>query len=103
MLRAILRRMLQGDGAKTEEHHTVRLPNNDQKAMVNAILELRRIVKTGVAEHITAGIETFKAKADGCLEPSELASEVAGAETMLTALSCAERLRRGEPLTAVAT
>jgi hypothetical protein len=102
MLRAILRRMVRGGSTKAEERHTGRLPN-DQKAMVNAILELRKIVKTGGAEHITAGIEAFKVKAEGCLEPRELASEVADAETMLTALSYAERLRRGEALTAVAT
>jgi hypothetical protein len=74
--------MVRGGSTKAEERHTGRLPN-DQKAMVNAILELRKIVKTGVAEHITAGIEAFKVKAEGCLEPRELASEVADAETML--------------------
>jgi len=95
--------MFRGGSTKTDERHTERPLNDDHKAMVNAILELRKIVKAGVAEHITAGIETFKAKAEGCLEPNELASEVARAETMLTALSCAERLRRGEALTAVAT
>jgi hypothetical protein len=70
--------------------------------MVDAIRELRGIVKVGVAKDIIAAIDTFKSKATGILDARELAGEVTAAESMLTALSYAERLERGEPLPALA-
>jgi HIRAN domain len=79
-------------------------PAAAQKAMVDAILELRAVVKEGTPDQIAAAIETFKAKAlAGDLDRRELAGEVADAEEMLATLAYTDRLGRGEGVESVAT
>jgi hypothetical protein len=74
-----------------------------QKAMVNAILELRRVVKGGNAAEIPAAIEKFRADAiAGDLVEHERKSEIVDAEDMLWVLAYLERLDRGEGLQTVA-
>jgi hypothetical protein len=71
--------------------------------MVTAILDLRRVVETGTGKEITAAIEKFGNQTEGRLDPAELSSEVAKAESAVMGLSYAELLQRGEPLRVVAT
>jgi hypothetical protein len=79
-------------------------PAAAQQAMVDAILELRAVVKKGTPDQISAAIETFKAKAlAGDLDRRELASEVADAEEMLATLAYTDRLGRREGVESVAT
>ena len=73
------------------------------QAMVNAILELRRVVKGGNAAEIPAAIEKFRADAiAGDLDERERKSEIVDAEDMLWVLAYLERLDRGEGLQTVA-
>jgi hypothetical protein len=98
MLRAILRSIF---GSTTTTPPTPAA--DEQKAMVTAILALRKIVKSGSATDIVAALDAFKAETRGRLDEREAAAEVVDAQTMLAALSCEERVQHGEGLAPVAT
>jgi hypothetical protein len=95
-----LRRILFGGASNSISKQSERA---DKQAMVDAILDLRAVVKRERVEDIKQAVAAFKERTNGVLDEKERQGEIADAEVMIAAISIKDRIEAGEDLPVIAT